>query len=69
MPLPYTEETVRHVAERIRQVQEILERTILIENVSSYMAFRSSRLEEWEFLKPWLKRPTVPSCSISTTSS
>jgi uncharacterized protein (UPF0276 family) len=50
LPLPYTEETVRHVAGRIRQVQEILERTILIENVSSYMAFRSSRLEEWEFL-------------------
>jgi uncharacterized protein (UPF0276 family) len=50
LPLPYTEETVRHVAERIRQVQEILERTILIENVSSYMEFRSSRLEEWEFL-------------------
>jgi uncharacterized protein len=50
LPLPYTEETVRHVANRIRQIQEILERTILIENVSSYMAFRSSRLEEWEFL-------------------
>jgi len=50
LPLPYTEETVRHVAERIRQVQEILERRILIENVSSYMEFRSSRLEEWEFL-------------------
>src|ERR1700739_4027884 len=52
LPLPYTEETVRHVAERIRQVQEILERTILIENVSSYMAFRCSRLEELEFLSP-----------------
>jgi uncharacterized protein len=50
LPLPYTEETVSHVSRRIRQVQEILERTILIENVSSYMAFRSSRLEEWEFL-------------------
>jgi hypothetical protein len=50
LPLPYTEETVIHVAGRIRQVQEILERTILIENVSSYMAFRSSRLEEWELL-------------------
>ena len=50
LPLPYTEETMSHVAGRIRQVQEILERTILIENVSSYMAFRSSRLEEWEFL-------------------
>jgi uncharacterized protein (UPF0276 family) len=30
MPLPYTEEVVRHVAGRIRQVQEILERTILV---------------------------------------
>jgi uncharacterized protein (UPF0276 family) len=50
MPLPYTEEAVRHVAARIRQVQEILERTILIENVSSYMEFTCSRLSEWEFL-------------------
>jgi uncharacterized protein len=50
MPLPYTEETVRHVAARIRQVQDVLQRTILIENVSSYMAFTSSRLPEWEFL-------------------
>jgi uncharacterized protein (UPF0276 family) len=50
LPLPYTEETVRHLAARIRQVQDILERTILIENVSSYMEFTSSRLSEWEFL-------------------
>jgi uncharacterized protein len=50
LPLPYTEEAVRHVARRIRQVQQILERTILIENVSSYMEFTSSRLSEWEFL-------------------
>ena len=50
LPLPYTEETVAYVAGRVRQVQEILERTVLIENVSSYMAFRASRLTEWEFL-------------------
>jgi uncharacterized protein len=50
LPLPYTEETVRHVAARIREVQDILVRTILIENVSSYMEFTSSRLSEWEFL-------------------
>ena len=41
---------MRHVAGRIREVQDILERTMLIENVSSYMAFRASRLTEWEFL-------------------
>jgi hypothetical protein len=50
LPLPYTEETVRHVAGRIREVQDVLERTMLIENVSSYMAFHASRLTEWEFL-------------------
>jgi uncharacterized protein len=50
LPLLYTEETVRHVAGRIREVQDILGRTMLIENVSSYIAFRSSRLSEWEFL-------------------
>ena len=50
MPLPYTEEALRHVARRIRTVQEILERPILIENVSSYMEFADSTLSEWEFL-------------------
>jgi uncharacterized protein len=50
LPLPYTEEVIHHVAGRIREVQDILERTILIENVSSYMAFRASRLSEWDFL-------------------
>jgi uncharacterized protein (UPF0276 family) len=50
LPLPYTDEVVRHIASRIRQVQDILARTILIENVSSYMEFTCSRLSEWEFL-------------------
>jgi uncharacterized protein len=50
LPLPYTEEAVRHVASRIRIVQDTLERPILIENVSSYMAFAASSMTEWEFL-------------------
>ncbi len=50
LPLPYTEEAVRHVTSRIRQVQENLERRILIENVSSYLEFTCSRLSEWDFL-------------------
>ena len=50
LPLPYTEETVRHCAERIRQVQEVLGRRILIENISSYMRYRASRMEEAEFV-------------------
>jgi uncharacterized protein len=50
LPLPYTEEALAHVAERVRTVQDILGRRILLENVSSYVAFRDSRLSEWEFL-------------------
>jgi uncharacterized protein (UPF0276 family) len=50
LPLPYTEEAIRHVAARIRRVNETLERTILIENVSSYMAFADSTMTEWEFI-------------------
>ena len=38
MPIPFTAEAVRHVAERVRQVQEILERPIALENVSYYAA-------------------------------
>src|SRR5215469_10115590 len=50
MPLPYTEEALLHVARRIREVQDVLGRRIMIENVSSYMSFASSTLTEWEFL-------------------
>ena len=50
LPLPYTEEALEHVAERIAQVQDFLGRQILIENVSSYMEFKDSTIPEWEFL-------------------
>jgi len=50
LPLPYTGETVRHVAARIREVQDFLGRRILIENVSSYLQFTDSNLTEWQFL-------------------
>src|SRR5580700_4647946 len=50
MPLPYTAEALRHVAGRIRQVQETLGRHLLIENVSSYLSYTQSVMTEWEFL-------------------
>lgn len=50
MPLPYTGEAVRHVAERVRQVQDYLGRRILLENVSSYLTYRASEMSEWDFL-------------------
>jgi uncharacterized protein len=50
MPLPYTEETVAHVAGRVREVQDILGRQIMLENVSSYVTFKKSAMSEWEFI-------------------
>jgi len=50
LPLPYTREAVDHVVARVRTVQEVLERRILLENVSSYVSFRGAPLTEWEFL-------------------
>jgi len=50
LPLPYTEEAVAHVVDRIRQVQDVLQRQILLENVSSYVSFTHSTMSEWEFL-------------------
>ncbi|QNP40776.1 HvfB family MNIO-type RiPP peptide maturase [Lysobacter solisilvae (ex Woo and Kim 2020)] len=38
MPIPFTEEAIRHVASRIRQVQDVLGRRIAVENVSYYAA-------------------------------
>ncbi len=50
LPLPYAEEVIVHVADRIAQVQDTLGRQILIENLSSYAEFDWSSMTEWEFL-------------------
>jgi uncharacterized protein (UPF0276 family) len=49
-PLPYTEETVKHVVRNVKRVQDYLERPLLLENVSSYVAFTSDTLTEWDFI-------------------
>ncbi|MFM9835022.1 MAG: DUF692 domain-containing protein [Methylophilaceae bacterium] len=50
LPLPYTEEAAKHVAERVKIVQDFLGRQILIENVSSYASYIDSTMTEWEFI-------------------
>ncbi len=50
LPLPYTDETLRHVVQRVRIVQEILGQPILLENVSSYFEFANATMSEWNFL-------------------
>lgn len=50
LPLPYTEEALRHVVARVEAVQAHLGRRIALENVSTYLTFAGSALPEWEFL-------------------
>lgn len=56
LPLPYTEEALAHVVARVTEVQDRLRRRILLENVSSYLAFRHSVMPEWQFLAEVARR-------------
>ena len=56
LPLPYTEEALRHVSERVMQVQEALGRRLLLENVSSYVSFEGDEMSEWEFIAELARR-------------
>lgn len=50
LPIPYHEESLRHVVQRVRTVQDFLERPLVLENPSSYVEFTSSTMPEWEFV-------------------
>lgn len=50
LPLPFTPEALARVIERVERVQEALGRPLVLENVSSYVAWTSSTMPEWEFL-------------------
>jgi uncharacterized protein (UPF0276 family) len=50
LPLPYTDEAVELLARQVGEAQDFLGRQLLIENVSAYVAFEHSHLDEWEFL-------------------
>ncbi|MEW6999504.1 DUF692 domain-containing protein [Colwelliaceae bacterium BS250] len=49
LPLPYNEDAITHVVERVKQVQDFLGRRILLENVSSYITYENSDMSEWQF--------------------
>jgi uncharacterized protein (UPF0276 family) len=50
LPLPYTDDALRHMSARVREVQDFLGRQLLIENVSSYLRYQCLEVPEWEFL-------------------
>jgi uncharacterized protein (UPF0276 family) len=56
LPLPCTEAALRHLVDRVQQVQEFLGRNILLENVSSYVAYAADEMPEWEFVSELARR-------------
>jgi uncharacterized protein len=56
LPLPYTEEALDHVAERVMAVQDHLGRRLVLENVSSYVTYAASELSEWDFIAELSRR-------------
>lgn len=51
LPLPYHQEALQHVVQRLQQVQEFLGHAILIENPSSYLLFKEAEMTESDFLR------------------
>jgi uncharacterized protein (UPF0276 family) len=56
LPLPYSENCIQHVVDRVVQVQDYLGQRILLENLSSYVTFNNSEMPEWEFLNEIARR-------------
>lgn len=56
LPLPYTESTLRSVCDHIDQVQEAIRRPLLLENPSTYVAFRDSSMTETDFIRAIAER-------------
>jgi uncharacterized protein (UPF0276 family) len=50
LPLPYTEEALRHVVGRVRAVEDFLGAPLVLENPSTYVEFTAGEMSEWEFL-------------------
>ncbi|HEX8566253.1 MAG TPA: DUF692 domain-containing protein [Pyrinomonadaceae bacterium] len=51
LPVPLTEESLKHICRRVNQVQDFLERPFVFENPSTYLTFKQSTITEWDFLR------------------
>ena len=56
LPIPYNNEALSHIVDRVSEVQDYLGQPILMENVSSYITYVESEMTEWEFLNEVAKR-------------
>ncbi len=56
LPMPYTEAALQHLTPRIAQVQDLLQRPLVLENVSSYVRFAADEMSEADFVAELLRR-------------
>lgn len=56
LPIPFTAESLNHVSSRIDRVQDYLGTSLLVENVSTYLQFNDSKMNEAEFLTELVNR-------------
>ncbi len=56
LPLPFTEEAAALLVSRIGQVQDVLGRELLVENISTYLRFREADYTEWDFVAQVVRR-------------
>lgn len=56
LPTPYTREALDHVVQRIARIQDYLGRRLVVENVSSYVTFAESEMDEWTFIREMAER-------------
>jgi len=56
LPFPYNEQTLQHLSDKISSAQDYLGQEILVENPSSYMNFKHSEINEWDFINQLAKQ-------------
>jgi uncharacterized protein (UPF0276 family) len=56
LPIPYTQEALTHIVDRIKRVQDFLGRRLVVENASTYVTFHESEMDEWAFVKEMAER-------------
>jgi uncharacterized protein (UPF0276 family) len=55
LPMPYTDDALKHLIGKIHQVQDVIEAPLVLENPSTYLEFKESTMTEWEFLAQMAK--------------
>lgn len=56
LPIPYTQESLEVLCKNIEQTQDFLKREILVENPSTYLSFKNSKIAEWDFINQVAKK-------------